>query len=129
MRRGETLQSIAEQEYDNAGEWRRIADANHVDDPFRIEPGTRLGVGGLIRAYGVDAARMLGGAKTAEDRGQSFGWNLTAREVDWLITHEFAQTAEDILWRRSKLGLRLSGEEVDALRSYVVERVRTALKV
>lgn len=49
VRRGETLQSIAEQEYDNAGEWRRIADANHVDDPFRIEPGTRLIIPPILR--------------------------------------------------------------------------------
>ncbi len=83
----------------------------------------------LVRAYGVDAERMLDGAAEAADLGQIFGWNLTAREVDWLITHEFARTAEDILWRRSKLGLRLSAEEAEALRGYVAEKVRAALKV
>ena len=77
----------------------------------------------LVRAYGVDAARMLDGAAKAADLGQRFGWNLTAREVDWLITHEFARTAEDILWRRSKLGLRLSAKEVEALRGYVAQKV------
>lgn len=80
----------------------------------------------LVRAYGMDAERMLDGAAEAADLGQTFGWNLTAREVDWLITHEFAQTAEDILWRRSKLGLRLSAEEVEALRGYVAEHVAAA---
>lgn len=42
IRRGETLQSIAAEEYDDPGEWRRIADANSLDDPFRLEPGIRL---------------------------------------------------------------------------------------
>lgn len=42
VRRGETLQSIAAQEYEDASEWRRIADANGIDDPMRLEPGQRL---------------------------------------------------------------------------------------
>lgn len=42
VKRGETLQLLAESEYKNAGEWRRIADANHIDDPLSIEPGTKL---------------------------------------------------------------------------------------
>ncbi|MDX9721318.1 MAG: LysM peptidoglycan-binding domain-containing protein [Myxococcota bacterium] len=42
VKRGETLQSIAESEYRSAKEWRRIADANKVDDPLTIEPGTKL---------------------------------------------------------------------------------------
>ena len=77
----------------------------------------------LVRAYGADAERMLDGAKEEADLGQRFGWNLTAREVDWLIEHEFARTAEDILWRRSKIGLRLAAEEVEALRGYVVGQI------
>lgn len=42
VKRGETLQLIAESEYQNAGEWRRIADANGIDDPLSLEPGTKL---------------------------------------------------------------------------------------
>lgn len=42
VRRGETLQSIAAEEYDDPGEWRRIANANGIDDPFRLQPGQRL---------------------------------------------------------------------------------------
>src|SRR5690606_20354701 len=42
VKRGETLQSIAEAEYRNAGEWRRIADANNIDDPLNLEPGAKL---------------------------------------------------------------------------------------
>ncbi|WP_394155001.1 glycerol-3-phosphate dehydrogenase [Loktanella salsilacus] len=60
----------------------------------------------LIRAYGTDASLMLGDANSPADLGQDFGGTLTAAEVDWLMEHEFACTAEDVLWRRSKLGLR-----------------------
>lgn len=49
VRRGETLQSIAAREYDDPGEWRRIADANGIDDPARLEPGLRLLVPPIIR--------------------------------------------------------------------------------
>ena len=41
------------------------------------------------------------------------------REVRYLMTHEFARTAEDIVWRRSKLGLRLSADEVKALDDWI----------
>lgn len=47
--RGETLQSIAGQEYDDPNEWRRIADANGIDDPFMLEPGTRLIIPPILR--------------------------------------------------------------------------------
>lgn len=49
VRRGETLQSIAAREYDDANEWRRIADANGIDDPFRLKPGQRLLVPPILR--------------------------------------------------------------------------------
>lgn len=42
VRRGETLQSIAAEEYEDPAEWRRIADANGIDDPFKLDPGRRL---------------------------------------------------------------------------------------
>ncbi|MFN3203003.1 MAG: phage tail protein [Bradymonadia bacterium] len=42
VRRGETLQAIAAEEYEDPSEWRRIADANGIDDPLRLEPGTKL---------------------------------------------------------------------------------------
>jgi hypothetical protein len=49
VRRGETLQAIAGEEYDDPSEWRRIADANGIDDPFRLEPGTRLIIPPILR--------------------------------------------------------------------------------
>ena len=49
VRRGDTLQQIAEHEYDDPGEWRRIADANGIDDPMNLEPGSRLLVPPILR--------------------------------------------------------------------------------
>ncbi|MDT8343297.1 MAG: glycerol-3-phosphate dehydrogenase [Thermohalobaculum sp.] len=69
----------------------------------------------LVRAYGTEARDILGAAATAGDLGQRFGHNLTEVEVRWLMTREWARTAEDVLWRRSKLGLRLSAAEAAAL--------------
>lgn len=73
----------------------------------------------LAHAYGTRAARMLGTAKAPADLGQSFGATLTEREVRYLMTHEWAVTAEDIVWRRSKLGLRLSQDEIAALEQWL----------
>lgn len=69
----------------------------------------------LVRAYGTDAPRMLGDATSLEDLGTHFGWNLYAREVQWLMDREWASTADDVLWRRSKVGLRVSKEEAERL--------------
>jgi glycerol-3-phosphate dehydrogenase len=73
----------------------------------------------LVKAYGTDAFLVLGDAKVATDLGQNFGANLTAREVNWLVDNEFAQTAEDIVWRRSKLGLRLTTQEIEVLDAWL----------
>lgn len=56
-------------------------------------------------SYGALANTILQGVSSVEDLGQNFGHSLYAKEVDYLVQHEWAQTAEDILWRRSKLGL------------------------
>ncbi|MBS1301732.1 glycerol-3-phosphate dehydrogenase [Loktanella sp. SALINAS62] len=86
------------------------------DYPFLTDRWARR----LVRAYGTDAALILADAGTADDLGQAFGATLTAAEVDWLMTHEFARTAEDILWRRSKLGLH--GADATALSTYMAAR-------
>jgi glycerol-3-phosphate dehydrogenase len=75
----------------------------------------------LVRAYGMDAFEVLGDAKSDADLGQNFGANLTAREVDWLIENEYARCAEDVVWRRSKLGLRLSADEIKALDDWMAD--------
>jgi glycerol-3-phosphate dehydrogenase len=69
----------------------------------------------LAHAYGTHARRLLGRAASLADLGRDFGQTLTEREVLYLMAHEFAQIAEDVVWRRSKLGLRLTKEEIVAL--------------
>jgi glycerol-3-phosphate dehydrogenase len=76
----------------------------------------------LIRLYGTRAATFLGQASSADDLGEAFGHGLTAAEVDYLNTHEWARCAEDILWRRTKLGLHFSAAETARLEAYIAER-------
>jgi glycerol-3-phosphate dehydrogenase len=59
----------------------------------------------LVGAYGTRAGHMLAGAASMADLGEHFGAGLTAREVRYLMREEWAATPEDVLWRRSKLGL------------------------
>ncbi|MEO8244157.1 MAG: glycerol-3-phosphate dehydrogenase [bacterium] len=73
----------------------------------------------LIRAYGSEAATLLGSATTAADLGEDFGGTLTETEVRWLITHEFATEAADIIWRRTKLGLRLNAPQIEHLKAFM----------
>ena len=69
----------------------------------------------LARAYGTRARKLLGNAASSADLGENFGATLTEAEVRYLMAQEWALTADDILWRRSKLGLRLSADQVAAL--------------
>jgi glycerol-3-phosphate dehydrogenase len=73
----------------------------------------------LARAYGTRAHRILGTAKSMPALGEDFGGGLTEAEVDYLVHEEFAQTAEDILWRRSKLGLHVPPDTADKLSKYL----------
>jgi len=69
------------------------------------------------RAYGTRVERMLGGAGKLADLGQDFGGGLYGVEVDYLVDQEWALSAEDILWRRSKLGLHLPAAAQTALKA------------
>ena len=69
----------------------------------------------LFHAYGSDLPTLLGDAKAMADLGPLFGADLTAREVDYLVANEWARSADDILWRRTKLGLRFTSEQATAL--------------
>lgn len=73
----------------------------------------------LTRLYGTDARFILGEAASLGDLGKCFGYNLYEAEVKWLIGREWARTAADVLWRRTKLGLRLSREEAAELETYM----------
>ena len=80
----------------------------------------------LVRAYGTRTRVLLGGARSPADLGRSFGATLTEAEVRYLMEEEWALTAEDVLWRRSKLGLRLNPAQMRDLDAYMAE-VRRSL--
>jgi len=69
----------------------------------------------LGRAYGTRARDILGNASKLDDLGQHFGGGLTERELDYLRGNEWATTPDDVLWRRSKLGLHLDRDQQQAL--------------
>jgi glycerol-3-phosphate dehydrogenase len=73
----------------------------------------------LAHAYGTRATKLLGNSKSLADLGQSFGATLTESEVRYLMSNEWACTADDVAWRRSKLGLRLSPDEIAALDEWI----------
>lgn len=75
----------------------------------------------MIRAYGTEARDVLGDAKTVDDLGTDFGATLTEAELRWMRDAEFATCAEDAVWRRTKLGLRLSAEQVSAVDAWFVD--------
>ncbi|WP_108663706.1 glycerol-3-phosphate dehydrogenase [Acuticoccus kandeliae] len=75
----------------------------------------------LARLYGLRAQAILEGATRMADLGRHFGADLYEREVRYLIAFEWATKAEDVLWRRTKLGLRFSADEVKALENYMAE--------
>lgn len=77
----------------------------------------------LARAYGTRVDELLGTAKSMSELGRDFGGGLYEAEVTYLMRHEFAQTAEDILWRRSKLRLHLSKMQQTSLETWLESRV------
>lgn len=85
--------------------------------PFLAEATLRR----MVRAYGTRMEPMLAGAGSLADMGEDFGSGLSEREVEYLVATEFAQSAEDILWRRSKLGLRGGAALEAALCRYLTQ--------
>jgi len=79
--------------------------------PFLSQPHARR----LVRAYGLRCERILGDAKSLDDLGGVLTGDLTEAELRYLVAHEWAQTADDVLWRRSKLGLTASPEDFSAI--------------
>jgi len=72
----------------------------------------------IVRAYGLDARLWLGDADGWDALGGDLGHGLSAAEAEWLVTHEWARTTDDILWRRTKLGLHFSEDEVARLAAW-----------
>tara|TARA_B100001245_G_scaffold223125_1_gene195807 strand:+ start:27031 stop:28659 length:1629 start_codon:yes stop_codon:yes gene_type:complete len=101
-------------DFEVAGAQQLMADLCR-DYPFLTESWARR----LIRAYGRDAWVMLGTSQVLEDLGEMFGADLSEREARWLCDKEFAMSTDDILWRRSKLGLRFSEQQTAALANWL----------
>ncbi|MDP2294466.1 MAG: glycerol-3-phosphate dehydrogenase [Pseudolabrys sp.] len=83
--------------------------------PFLTKPMARR----LARAYGLRCERILGEAASMDDLGPLLTGDFTAAELRYLVEHEWAQTADDVLWRRSKLGLSASAEERTAIAQFI----------
>jgi D-erythritol 1-phosphate dehydrogenase len=73
---------------------------------------------GIARRHGTRASRILGESRTMADLGADFGAGLTAREIDYLMAEEWAQGADDVLWRRTKCGLPMTAAQREAVAAY-----------
>ncbi len=87
--------------------------------PFLSEEHARR----LVRTYGTRVERVLGPARRLQDLGPCLGADLTGAEVRYLMDREWAQTEDDVLWRRTKLGLRFSPEEREKLARFMAAAV------
>jgi glycerol-3-phosphate dehydrogenase len=77
----------------------------------------------LVRAYGTRVERVLGPARSLADLGPCLGADLTGAEVRYLMEREWAQTEDDVLWRRTKLGLRFSPQERERLAQFMAAAI------
>jgi len=73
----------------------------------------------LCRAYGTEAGDLLADATSLADLGDDFGAGLYAAEVRWLMDREYARHADDVVWRRSKLGLRMDTDQISTLETWM----------
>jgi glycerol-3-phosphate dehydrogenase len=95
--------------------------AQRLEERYPLLPRSLLQE--LARRHGALAYDVLGDATTPADLGQHFGAELYAREIDYLVEHEWAASAEDVLWRRTKAGLRLALDQREAVGGYLAQRV------
>jgi glycerol-3-phosphate dehydrogenase len=87
---------------------------------FLSEPQARR----LVAAYGSRLQAVLGEAKSRDKLGPAFGPELTGAEVRYLMSREWARFPDDVLWRRSKLGLTMAAPDRDALAQFMAEAMR-----
>jgi glycerol-3-phosphate dehydrogenase len=90
--------------------------------PFLDEVNARR----LGRAYGTRVREFLRSANSLNDLGTDLGCGLTAAEVRYMMATEWAQTEDDVLWRRSKLGLRMSRHDRARLATVMADAVGSA---
>ncbi len=108
----------------DVGHFNAYRDAMHARYP---ELGRDL-VEGVVRRHGTRTPEVLGDARHPEGLGQGFGAGLTQREVEYLVTEEWAETAEDILWRRTKCGLHMTPQQREALADFLRQGAETAAR-
>jgi len=84
--------------------------------PFLSTPHVRR----LVQAYGLRVERFIKDAQGMDELGPRFVDDLTAAEVRYLVENEWAQNADDVLWRRSKIGLKATAEDCKALDRFIV---------
>ncbi|MPQ94951.1 glycerol-3-phosphate dehydrogenase [Thioclava sp. JE_KL1] len=75
----------------------------------------------MIRHYGTESWDIFGDAKALDDLGRDFGGTLTEAELRWLVEKEWARKVEDVIWRRTKLGLRLDADQVNSVAAWLEE--------
>ena len=77
----------------------------------------------FINYYGTLSFEILKNVKSKKDLGKNFGHSLTEIEVDWLLKNEFAKSVDDILWRRTKLGLKFNDNEKNKLENWLKYKI------
>ena len=77
----------------------------------------------FINYYGTLSYQILKNVKSKKDLGKNFGHSLTEIEVDWLLKNEFAKSVDDILWRRTKLGLKFNDSEKNKLENWLKYKI------
>ena len=106
------------------GEFSPSAFDSHTEEAMRRWPFlSRSQARRLLHAYGLRMERILKDVPSMDELGQCVAGDLTEAEVRYLVENEWAQTADDILWRRSKIGLLASKQQVAAL-----ERLMASMK-
>ncbi len=75
----------------------------------------------MVKCYGTEVSAILGEAKSAKDLGTDFGAGIFAAELTWVKANEWVQTAEDFVWRRTKLGLRLTEKEIAKIDAFLAK--------
>ncbi|MFZ3323640.1 MAG: glycerol-3-phosphate dehydrogenase [Usitatibacter sp.] len=99
----------------DVGHFNGFRDAMHSQYP---ELGREL-VEGVVRRHGSRTPTVLGDARRPEQLGRNFGAGLTEREIDYFVSEEWARTAEDVLWRRTKCGLRMNDAQREAVDTFM----------
>jgi glycerol-3-phosphate dehydrogenase len=99
----------------DVGHFNAFRDAMHARYPSL---GRDL-VEGIVRRHGSRAPKILRDARFSEGLGRNFGAGLTQHEVEYLVAEEWAVTADDILWRRTKCGLHMSAQQREAVAAFL----------